>query len=60
VGYVRNLADGGVEVEAEGAAPDVDAFLSALKQGSPGSAVRDVTAHAQPTRLTEPSFEVRV
>jgi acylphosphatase len=29
-GFVRNLSDGRVEVVAEGAAADVDAFLTAL------------------------------
>lgn len=29
-GYVRNLPDGGVEVVAEGAAEDVDQFLTSI------------------------------
>jgi acylphosphatase len=31
-GYVRNLPDGRVEVLAEGAAPQVEAFLAAVEQ----------------------------
>ena len=33
VGYVRNLADGTVEVGAEGAVPDLEAFLQRLQRG---------------------------
>lgn len=31
-GYVKNLADGRVQVEAEGAKAEVDAFVSALEE----------------------------
>jgi acylphosphatase len=31
-GFVRNLADGRVELQAEGAAADVDAFVDALQE----------------------------
>ena len=59
VGYVRNLPGGGVEIEAEGSSPEVDALLSAVKQGPPGATLRDVTTHSQPTRGTESAFDIR-
>ncbi len=31
-GFVRNLADGRVELQAEGAARDVDAFVAAVEE----------------------------
>jgi acylphosphatase len=38
-GWVRNLADGGVEVAAEGAAQDIEAFRSQLSKGPDGARV---------------------
>lgn len=42
-GYVRNLASGGaVEVQAEGAKPQLNELLEQLKVGPPGARVKDV------------------
>lgn len=42
-GYVRNLADGdAVEVEAEGAKPQLDELLEQLKVGPLGARVKEV------------------
>ena len=41
-GGVRNLDDGRVEIEVEGARPDVDAFLAELRKGPPLAQVADV------------------
>jgi len=45
-GYVRNLASGdAVEVQAEGAKPQLNELLEQLKIGPPGARVEDVEAH---------------
>ncbi|HEV3232030.1 MAG TPA: acylphosphatase [Candidatus Dormibacteraeota bacterium] len=41
-GYVRNVSDGTVEVEAEGPRGDVERFLDLLRQGPPMAEVREV------------------
>jgi len=42
VGWVRNLADGQVEVMAEAARPALEELLIALREGPPGSQVSDI------------------
>lgn len=41
-GSARNLPDGRVEIVAEGPAAEVDAFVSRIRSGAPGSTVTDV------------------
>ncbi|UOD35341.1 acylphosphatase [Deferribacteraceae bacterium V6Fe1] len=41
-GYVRNLADGSVEIVCTGAGGDIDRLLEAAKQGPYGSRVDSV------------------
>jgi acylphosphatase len=41
-GWVRNLADGSVEVVAEGDDASISGLVEMLKQGPPGAHVRDV------------------
>lgn len=41
-GYVRNLPDGRVEIEAEGERSALDALVAAVRTGPPGAVVRDV------------------
>lgn len=41
-GYVRNLADGSVEVSAQGPAAELDNFLEMLRQGPSGAQVSRV------------------
>jgi acylphosphatase len=41
-GYVRNRADGAVEVEAEGADAEVQDFRAALERGPPHARVQNV------------------
>ncbi|RMH09474.1 MAG: acylphosphatase [Armatimonadetes bacterium] len=41
-GYVRNCADGSVEVVAEGGEPSLRALLDALQSGPPGARVDHV------------------
>lgn len=42
LGWVRNLANGDVELTAEATQPELEELLIALRQGSPGSQVSDV------------------
>jgi acylphosphatase len=44
-GYVRNMADGSVEVYAEGKKEMIEDFLAWLKKGPPGASVRQVDYH---------------
>jgi acylphosphatase len=41
-GWVKNRADGGVEVAAEGTASALDKFGTLLREGPPGAAVNGV------------------
>ena len=41
-GWVKNLPDGGVELEAEGTGDALSALVAAVRVGPPGSHVRDV------------------
>ena len=44
-GWVRNADDGSVEVEAEGASPQLEDFLAWLRRGPAGAFVSDVEVH---------------
>ncbi len=59
VGYVRNLRDGGVELEAEGEAHDVAALVSAVQKGPAGARVRALYSDERPLCGTETDFEIR-
>ena len=41
-GWVRNTADGGVEVMVEGTAASIDGLIEMLHAGPPGASVSDV------------------
>lgn len=43
VGWVRNLANGSVELEAEGTKPAIDALIEWCKQGPPAAQVDQVS-----------------
>jgi acylphosphatase len=59
-GWVRNRADGSVEVEAEGRDADLEAFLSFLRRGPLGAHVDAVQADWLPPQGGAPvPFEVR-
>ncbi len=52
-GYTENLADGRVEVIAEGEKPDLEQLLHFLKQGPTHAVVKTVDVQwAEPTGLT--------
>jgi len=57
-GWVRNLDDGAVEVEAEGPAEGVERLLAWLASGPPGARVDDVAVEDREAVGTR-SFEVR-
>lgn len=52
-GWVRNLADGRVEVVVDGERPALDAFVTAVSGGPPGAFVRDVHQDWQPGERSE-------
>ena len=58
-GWVRNLADGSVEVVAEGDVESIDRLEAALRRGPAGARVAqvDVEEHAPAGRIT--GFEIR-
>ena len=57
-GWVRNRRDGSVEAELHGAADDVDAVLSALREG-PASARVEELAVSGVTAGDATGFEIR-
>lgn len=57
-GWVMNLPDGSVLIQAEGPEARVDELLAAVHRGPPRARVRDVTCEpAEPTGATE--FAIR-
>lgn len=57
-GYVRNLADGRVELVAEGPAEQVEGLVAALKQEM-GGLVTGVQAEDRPATGAYPGFDIR-
>jgi len=47
-GYVRNLPEGDVEIDAEGDRNDLEIFISTCKEGPNFSNVRDLVIHTIP------------
>lgn len=58
-GYVRNVADGSVEVVAEGPVDDLNALLQALSEGPPGADVREMEQDWLPATGDSAPFEIR-
>ncbi len=57
-GYVRNLADGRVQLVAEAAPPELDQFLGAIDQRMAGH-IRDKQVDVRPATGEFSGFEVR-
>lgn len=58
VGWVTNLADGGVETYVEGPAMAVATYLAWLNRGPPGASVSSVDVSDRPPRGTYSNFTV--
>jgi acylphosphatase len=58
-GWVRNLADGSVEVLAEGPQPALDQFVDFLHHGPPAAQVTDVRETRQAATGEFKRFEIR-
>ena len=58
-GWVRNTADGAVEIEAEGPADAVQKLVAWCNEGPPAARVRDVEMKSIPASGDATSFEVR-
>ena len=58
-GFVRNLADGGVEVEAEGERGTVEQLIALLKVGPRTADVRDLHITWQQPLMERIRFEIR-
>jgi acylphosphatase len=58
-GWVRNLADGGVEARVEGSAARVNAFLAALREGPRMSRIDEFDVHDVEATGAFRTFDVR-
>lgn len=58
-GWVRNLADGRVEVVADGERPALEALVKTIGGGPPGAFVRDLHQDWQHIPGQEKEFEIR-
>jgi len=58
-GWVRNVADGGVEVEAIGAPEDLERLETLLREGPPGAYVRSVAVSRSEGEADGRGFLVR-
>ena len=57
-GWVRNAADGSVEVEAQGAHAAVDELLEWLRHGPPWATVAGIESEQIPPRVGEQGFAI--
>jgi len=58
-GWVRNRADGAVEVAAEGSREALEAFLASLADGPDGASVSEVSVRHEPATGALGGFTVR-
>jgi acylphosphatase len=58
-GWVKNLDDGSVELEAQGSAEAVDQLLTWCKQGPPAARVTAVDVDERTVAASERDFRVR-
>jgi acylphosphatase len=60
VGWVRNLTDGRVEMQASGEAEEVDGFLEGIRQSELGSLIRKESQNPLTTPPDSHGFEIRI
>jgi acylphosphatase len=60
VGWVRNLTDGRVEMQASGEAEEVDGFLEGIRQSELGSLIRKESENPLTTPPDSHGFEIRI
>jgi acylphosphatase len=58
-GWVRNMADGSVEVMAEGELTAVDRLEAAIRRGPASARVEDIAIEEQPPSGRVTGFEIR-
>jgi acylphosphatase len=58
-GWVRNRADGTVEVDAEGDRAALEGLLERLREGPPGATVAGVEVDWSTAETSHPDFEVK-
>ncbi len=58
-GYARNLADGSVEVEAQGSEVAIETFENAVRRGPRRSTIREVAREERSIIPGETSFEIQ-
>jgi acylphosphatase len=59
-GWVRNLSDGRVELQANGEEEEVDAFLEGIRQSELASLIRKESTNALTTAPDTHGFEIRI
>ena len=57
-GWVRNMPEGGVELEAEGPGDQVDSLMEAVRQGPAGARVESVVVEPRPLEDSD-EFNIR-
>jgi acylphosphatase len=60
IGWVRNLADGRVELQASGESEEVDAFLEGIRQSELASLIRKESTNPLTTPPDTHGFEIRI
>ncbi len=59
VGWIRNLPDGRVELQASGDSAELDAFLEAIKESELQSHIRKSESHPMPPLAGIRGFEIQ-
>jgi len=60
IGWVRNLSDGGVELQVSGDAAEVNAFLQGIRQSELGSLIKEESENLLATPPDARGFEIRI